>query len=99
MSKKIEIGKKILSSNEACALKNKHLLAEQYKLCLNMISSPGSGKTTILAKTINDRYPQNHRYQRPCRPDKHQRGLSSDRCPGQRRPGGPAARAERPDFY
>ena len=24
------------------------------KLCLNMISSPGSGKTTILAKTISD---------------------------------------------
>jgi hydrogenase nickel incorporation protein HypB len=28
--------------------------AEQKKLCLNIISSPGSGKTTILTRTIND---------------------------------------------
>jgi hydrogenase nickel incorporation protein HypB len=54
MTKKIQVGKKILSSNQAYALKNKHLLAEQHKLCLNMISSPGSGKTTILAGTINE---------------------------------------------
>ncbi|MHC4395487.1 MAG: hydrogenase nickel incorporation protein HypB [Planctomycetota bacterium] len=49
---KINIGKKILSANEEYALKNSRSLAEQKKLCLNMISSPGSGKTTILAKTI-----------------------------------------------
>ena len=52
MSKKVEVGKKILIANEEYALKNSRFFAEQKKLCLNMISSPGSGKTTILAKTI-----------------------------------------------
>ena len=51
---KVNIGKKILSSNEEYALKNSQFLIEQKKLCLNMISSPGSGKTTILARTISD---------------------------------------------
>ena len=53
MYKKIDIGRKILSANEQYALKNKRLFCEQKKLCLNMISSPGSGKTTILTRTIN----------------------------------------------
>jgi len=52
--KKINIEKKILSENEKFALDNIMFLAEQKKLCLNMISSPGSGKTTILVRTIND---------------------------------------------
>ena len=52
MSKRVTIGKKILSANEEYALKNRQFLAEQKKLCLNMISSPGSGKTTILVRTI-----------------------------------------------
>ena len=51
---KIKIGKKILSENEKCALENSRFLAERKKLCLNMISSPGSGKTTILARTITE---------------------------------------------
>jgi hydrogenase nickel incorporation protein HypB len=50
----VNIGKKILIANEQYALQNSHLLAEQKKLCLNVISSPGSGKTTILARTITD---------------------------------------------
>ncbi len=52
--KKINIGKKILSENEKCAIENKSLLTKQKKLCLNMISSPGSGKTTILVRTITE---------------------------------------------
>ena len=51
---KVNVGKKILSANEEYALKNSQLLSEQKKLCLNMISSPGSGKTTILARTISE---------------------------------------------
>ena len=51
---KVNVGKKILSSNEEYALKNSQLLSEQKKLCLNIISSPGSGKTTILARTISE---------------------------------------------
>jgi hydrogenase nickel incorporation protein HypB len=52
--RKIDVGRKILSANEEYAVRNSRLLAEQKKLCLNMISSPGSGKTTILAKTISE---------------------------------------------
>ena len=52
--KKIDVGKKILSENEKYALENALLLTERKKLCLNMISSPGSGKTTILIRTINE---------------------------------------------
>ena len=52
--KKIKIEKKILSENEKFALDNIMFFGEQKKLCLNMISSPGSGKTTILTKTITD---------------------------------------------
>ena len=51
---KIEIEKKILRENEKFAFENTLFLTERKKLCLNMISSPGSGKTTILARTIND---------------------------------------------
>ncbi len=51
---KVDVGKKILSANEEYALKNSRLLTERKKLCLNMISSPGSGKTTILTRTISE---------------------------------------------
>jgi hydrogenase nickel incorporation protein HypB len=52
--KKINIRKKILRENEKCAIENKSLLTKKKKLCLNMISSPGSGKTTILVRTITE---------------------------------------------
>ena len=51
---KVNVGKKILSANEEYALKNSRLLTEQKKLCLNMISSPGSGKTTSLTRTRSE---------------------------------------------
>ncbi len=52
--KKIDVGKKILIENEKYAFENILFLNERKKLCLNMISSPGSGKTTILVRTISD---------------------------------------------
>ena len=52
--KKIDIGKKILTENEKYALENLLFFAKKKKLCLNIISSPGSGKTTILTRTINE---------------------------------------------
>jgi len=54
MYKKVDVGKKILSANEEYALKNSQFLGERRKLCLNMISSPGSGKTSILTRTISE---------------------------------------------
>jgi len=51
---KIKVGKKILGENEKYAFENILFLTERKKLCLNMISSPGSGKTTILTRTISE---------------------------------------------
>jgi hydrogenase nickel incorporation protein HypB len=51
---KVNVGKRILSANEEYAFKNSQLLAEHKTLCLNMISSPGSGKTTTLVRTITE---------------------------------------------
>jgi hydrogenase nickel incorporation protein HypB len=51
---KVNVGKKILSANEEHAFRNSQLLGEEKTLCLNMISSPGSGKTTILVRTITE---------------------------------------------
>jgi len=52
--KKVTVGKKILDENDKYAFENILFFTEHKKFCLNMISSPGSGKTTILARTIND---------------------------------------------
>ena len=54
MMKKIKIEKKILSENDKCAIENSLFITQQKKICLNMISSPGSGKTTILVRTITE---------------------------------------------
>jgi len=51
---KVKVGKKILSANEQYAEQNRRFFAERRILCLNMISSPGSGKTSILTRTINE---------------------------------------------
>jgi hydrogenase nickel incorporation protein HypB len=51
---KIDVGKKIISANEEFVRRNRQFLAEHKILCLNMISSPGSGKTTILTRTISE---------------------------------------------
>jgi hydrogenase nickel incorporation protein HypB len=52
--KKIDVGKKILTENEKYALENLLFFSKQKKICLNIISSPGSGKTTILERTIRE---------------------------------------------
>jgi len=51
---KINVRKKLLSANEEYAFKNTRFLNEHKIVCYNMISSPGSGKTTILTRTINE---------------------------------------------
>ncbi len=51
---KIKVDKNILAANEEYAEKNRQLLSQNSTLCFNMISSPGSGKTSILTKTITD---------------------------------------------
>ena len=51
---KISLNQKILSRNEECAKKNKAFFEENGVFCLNVISSPGSGKTTTISRTIKD---------------------------------------------
>jgi hydrogenase nickel incorporation protein HypB len=51
---KISLNKKILDKNEECAFQNSEFFADNDIVCLNVISSPGSGKTTILSQTIRD---------------------------------------------
>jgi hydrogenase nickel incorporation protein HypB len=48
----LETARKILNANEKHARANGRLLAENGVFCLNLISSPGSGKTTTLVRTI-----------------------------------------------
>ena len=48
---KIKVNKKILAKNEDFAAANRKFFKKKKILCINMISSPGSGKTTILEKT------------------------------------------------
>ena len=48
---KIKVNKKILERNEDFAAANRTFFKKKNILCVNMISSPGSGKTTILEKT------------------------------------------------
>jgi len=54
MLEKIDIRGKVLSANEKYSIRNSDLLKEHKILCLNMISSPGSGKTSILIRTIKE---------------------------------------------
>jgi len=51
---KVSLNQKILDRNEECAKKNKAFFAANKVFCLNVISSPGSGKTTTIARTIRD---------------------------------------------
>lgn len=50
--KKINLNSNILSANELLAQKNRSLFAVRGSLVINLMSSPGSGKTTILERTI-----------------------------------------------
>ncbi len=48
---RIKIDKKILAKNEDFAVANRKFFKSKNLFCINMISSPGSGKTTILEQT------------------------------------------------
>jgi len=48
----IKVLKKILETNEKMADENRRFLREKGILCVNMMSSPGSGKSSIIEKTV-----------------------------------------------
>jgi hydrogenase nickel incorporation protein HypB len=52
MSKKIDIQQKVLSENDRLAAEIRNRLATTKTIALNLVSSPGSGKTSLLEKTL-----------------------------------------------
>ena len=52
-SRLIEVEKNLLAKNDSYAEKNRTRLEESNVLALNLVSSPGSGKTSLLTTTIN----------------------------------------------
>lgn len=50
----IKIEKDILSKNSEHAQRNRQLLEQKGLLAINLVSSPGSGKTSLLTRTIED---------------------------------------------
>lgn len=50
--RKIEVIQNILEANEAIAAQNQHLLDEHKVFAVNIMSSPGAGKTSLILQTI-----------------------------------------------
>ncbi len=51
--KVIEIGESVFAENDACAAANRKQMADQGTFFVNVMSGPGSGKTTTLSAIIN----------------------------------------------
>ena len=49
----VTIERKVLEKNDEVALRNRTLFTDHGVYVINMVSSPGAGKTTILEKTID----------------------------------------------
>lgn len=54
MSEKIKVEKKVLSENDRLAAEIRAELAKRKILALNLVSSPGSGKTSLLERTLKE---------------------------------------------
>jgi hydrogenase nickel incorporation protein HypB len=57
--KKVEMEEKVLTENDKIAAANRKRFAESGTLVLNLVSSPGSGKTSLIEETVKilkDRY-------------------------------------------
>ena len=52
--KTVRIEEDLLAKNDRLAVRNRKLFAEHGLFVLNLVSSPGSGKTTILEQTLAD---------------------------------------------
>jgi hydrogenase nickel incorporation protein HypB len=57
---RIEVEKKVLSENDRIATRLRDSFREHEILCVNLISSPGSGKTLLLERTL-ERFPKSTR--------------------------------------
>ena len=52
MSQRVEIVKRIMDSNEQLAEQNRQKLDRHGVFCINVMASPGAGKTSVILKTI-----------------------------------------------
>ena len=52
-NKKIPVIERIMGANDAMALANRHLLDQHQTHAINLMASPGAGKTTLILKTID----------------------------------------------
>jgi hydrogenase nickel incorporation protein HypB len=52
MNMDIKVVKKVLDANDAIAAQNRELFKQKGIFVLNMMSSPGSGKTTVMERTL-----------------------------------------------
>jgi len=50
----VDVEKRVLAKNDALAAKNRAWFAGREILALNLVSSPGAGKTSLLERTIRD---------------------------------------------
>lgn len=55
---RIKVFSNIMKSNEDMVLKNRQIFNAHQIPVINMMSSPGSGKTSVLEKTIKELYPK-----------------------------------------
>ncbi|MFH0878340.1 MAG: hydrogenase nickel incorporation protein HypB [Lentisphaerota bacterium] len=53
VTRTIEVEKKVLAKNDEAAERNRRWLAERGVVAVNLISSPGSGKTYLLERTLD----------------------------------------------
>jgi hydrogenase nickel incorporation protein HypB len=49
----VQVERDLLAANDAYAARNRAWLAARGALCLNLVSSPGSGKTSLLVRTVD----------------------------------------------
>ena len=52
MSERIAVVEKILGANERLAADNRRILDETGVFALNLMASPGAGKTSLIEKTL-----------------------------------------------
>ena len=55
LPKIIEVKKDVLAKNDQIAKENRAFLASHAVTAINLLSSPGSGKTSLLVKTLTDK--------------------------------------------
>jgi len=48
----VQVERNLLAANDAYAARNRAAIAARRALCLNLVSSPGSGKTSLLVRTV-----------------------------------------------